>query len=85
MTLTPIKELGDFDHSLVIPFRRLAVGQTVRGDFFPDSTYFAEVEFVSDNDALAKVISHTDGCPFQTGQRIRLIFVRTGANETRTA
>ena len=74
--LTPTKELGDFDHSLVIPFRRLSVGQTIRGDFYPDSTYFADVEFVSDHDAIAAVISHTAGCPFKTGDKIRYIFTR---------
>ena len=73
---TPTKELGDFDHSVVIPLRRMVVGQTIRGDFYPDSTYCAEVEFVSDNDALAKVISNTAGCPFRKGERIRFLFAR---------
>lgn len=75
MTLTPFKELGDIDHTIVVSGKRFVVGRTIKGEFFEEqATYFGNVEFVGENDAVVKIISHTKGSQFKTGQRVRYVF-----------
>lgn len=79
--LTPLKELGDIDHTFLFQEeKRVVVGQTFRGQFAEGGTYCGTVEFVGDREAVVQVISHTYPSPVTKGQRVRFIF-----NSTKTA
>lgn len=73
--LTPLKELGTIHHTLILSGKPFAMGQRIKGEFIGEGgTYFGDVLFVGDGDAVVEIINHTRPSQFKKGERVRFIF-----------